>query len=96
MFPRGCLTVSQQENQQDDFSVYAPQHVPPFHVQAAFPEPFAHRMPTPDQPAVEENLRQLALRFLRRPDSQVDMVSIEAGVTPLCRVVIVLELADVL
>ena len=94
MFPRGYLTVPQQENQQHDFSVYAPQHVPPFHAQAA-PEPFAHHLLTPDQlPA--ENLRQLALRYLRRPDSQVDRVSIGAGAAPLCRVVIVLELADVL
>lgn len=52
-------------------------------------------MPTPDQsPAA--NLRQLALRYLRHPDSQVDLVSIGAGAAARCKVVIVLELGDVL
>ena len=97
MFLRRCLTVPQQENQQHDFFAYAqaPQHVPPFHAQAAFPEPFAHRMPTPDQ-SPPENLRQLALRYLHRPDSGVDLVSIGAGAAGRCKVVIVVELADVL
>jgi len=99
MFLRGCLTVPQQENRQHDFFAYAaqhvPQHVPPFHVQAAFPEPVAHRIPTSDQPSAA-NLRQLALRYLHRPGSQVDLVSIGAGAAGRCKVVIVVESADVL
>ena len=94
MFLRRCLTVPQQGNQHDFFA-NAPQHVPPFHDQATSPEPFAHHLPTPHQPPAE-NLRQLALRYLHRPDSQVDLVSIGAGPAALCKVVIVVELADVL
>jgi len=52
-------------------------------------------MPTPDQPSAE-NLRQLALRYLHRPGSQVDLVSIGAGAAGRCKVVIAVELADVL
>jgi len=100
MFLRGCLTVPQQENRQHDFfanyaTQHVPQHVPPFHARVAFPEPVAHRMPTSDQPSAAY-LRQLALCYLHRPGSQVDLVSIGAGAAGRCKVVIVVESVDVL
>jgi len=52
-------------------------------------------MPAPGQPAAAENLRRLAMRYLRCPDSQVDLVSMEPGTAGHFRVVIVLELADI-
>jgi len=60
-----------------------------------FPDPFAHRIPAPGQLAAE-NLRRLAIRYLHRPDSQVDLVAVEPGVAGHCKVVIILELADIL
>jgi hypothetical protein len=86
--------MSSQGNQEHDILGF-PQHGPPLPAQAAFPGPVAHQFPAPGQPAVE-NLRRLAIRFLHHPDSQVDLVSMEPGAPGLCRVVIILELADVL
>ncbi len=53
-------------NQRDLFG-YVPQHVAPDPVQA-FPHPFIHRVPTPNQLGAE-NLRQL----VNCPDAQVGM-----------------------
>jgi len=83
-----------QENQGYDRFGYGPQHVPRLPADAAFPDPFAREIPALGQPAVE-NLRRLAIRFLHHPDSQVDLVSMEPGAAGHCRVVIILELADV-
>ena len=49
----------------------------------------------PIEPATEV-LRQLASRYLNQPDSQVDMVRMEPGLGGRIRVVITLELADLL
>ena len=89
------LDVSPQEGQEHDILDFASQHVPPFPVQVALPDPVAHQIPAPGQPAVD-NLRRLAIRFLHHPDSQIDLISMEPGMVGLCRVVIILELADVL
>jgi hypothetical protein len=83
-----------QENQEHDIFPYNPQHAPPFPAQVAFPDPIANWIPR-GQPAAE-NLRRLAIRYLQHPYSQVDLVSMEPGAVGLCKVVIVLELADVL
>jgi hypothetical protein len=83
-----------QENQEHDIFPYDPQHVQPFPAQVAFPDPIANRIPR-GQPAAE-NLRRLAIHYLQHPDSLVDLVSMEPGAAGLCKVVIVLELADVL
>ena len=47
------------------------------------------------QPAAE-NLRRLASRYVHHPDSQVGMVRVEAGPAGRYKVVIVLEIADIL
>jgi hypothetical protein len=73
---------------------YVPQHNAPGLVQVAFPHPFVHRIPTPNQ-AGAENLRRLASRYLHHPEAHVDMVSVEAGVAGRFKVVIMLESHDV-
>jgi hypothetical protein len=82
---------SPQESHEHPIFPYDPQHTPPF---PAIPVPIANWIPR-GQPA-GENLRRLAFRYLQHPDSQVDLVSMEPGPAGLCKVVIVLELADVL
>ena len=73
---------------------YAPQNNPPDVVQAAFPHPFVHQIPTPN-PAGAENLRRVASRYLYHPDAQVGMVSVEVGAAGRFKVVIVLESHDI-
>ena len=73
---------------------YVPQHNPPGLVHAAFPHPFVHRIPTPNQGGAE-NLRRLADRYLHNPDAQVGMVSMEVGPGGRIKVVIILESGDV-
>lgn len=73
---------------------YVPQYNAPGPVQAAFPRPFVHRIPTPNQ-AGAENLRRLASRYLYHPETQVGMVSVEAGLAGRFKVVIVIESHDV-
>jgi len=82
------------ENQEHVRFRQVPQHVPPLLPGAAFPDPFIHRIPAPEQRTVE-NLRKLAIRYVHHPDSHVDLVSMEPGAAGFCKVVIVLELADV-
>jgi hypothetical protein len=72
-----------------------PQHILPLLAEAAFPDPAAHRIPAPGQPAAE-NLRRLAIRYVHHPASQVDLVSMQPGAAGQCRVVIVLEVVDIL
>lgn len=86
--------VSQQENLEHAFIGYPPQQIALGPVQAAFPDPFAHRIPVPGQPAAD-NLRRLASRYLHHPNSQVRMVCMEPGATGHCKVVIILEMADI-
>ena len=56
----------------------------------AFPHPFAHRIPTPNQ-AGAENFRQLASRYVHHPDAQVIMVYMEAEAPGRFNVVIILD-----
>ena len=73
---------------------YGPPHNAQGPVHAAFPYPFVHRIPTPNQ-AGAESLRRLAIRYLYHPDAQVGMVSMEAGAAGRYKVVIILESLDV-
>ncbi|KAI0000565.1 hypothetical protein BJV77DRAFT_396000 [Russula vinacea] len=73
---------------------HVPQNNAPGFVHAAFPHPFVHRIPTPNQ-AGAENLRRLASRYLHQPDAQVGMVSVEAAAGGQFKVVIILESHDV-
>jgi hypothetical protein len=43
-----------------------------------------------------ENLRRLASRYLHRQDSQVGQVYMEPGAAGRCKVVIIIEMVDVL
>ena len=52
-------------------------NVAPGLTQAAVPDPLVHDA-LPHE-AAPENLRRLAIRFLRHPDSQIDMVRMEPG-----------------
>ena len=61
----------------------------------AIREEWPHRGRVPNDPATEV-LRQLANRYLHQPGSQVDMVHMEPGPAGGIRVVITLELADLL
>ncbi|KAH9962654.1 hypothetical protein BC827DRAFT_1197309 [Russula dissimulans] len=69
--------------------------VVPVPVQAAFHDPFGRGIPAPVQPAAE-NLRRLAGRYLYHHDSQVDLVSMEPGAAGRCKLLIVLDVADLL
>jgi hypothetical protein len=63
----------------------------------AFLDEWPHRVPDFNEPlAARELLRRLANRYLNEPDSQVDVVRIEPGRAGGIRVVITLELADLL
>jgi len=73
------------ENQDHNFLDYIPQQIPPLLAEAA----------APGQPAAE-NLRRLAIRYVHHPASQVDLVSMQPGAAGHCRVVIVLEMVDIL
>jgi len=82
------LDVVSQENQVHG---YTSQHSAPGPAQAAFPD----QIPASGQRATE-NLRQLAIRYLHQPNSRVEMIRLEPGATGPCKVVIILELVDVL
>ena len=83
-----------QEGQGNDIFGYAPQGVVPGPIHAAFPASSTHR-PAPGQSAAE-NLRRLASLYVHHPDSQVDMVRMEAGTAGRYKVVIVLEITHLL
>ncbi|KAI0306177.1 hypothetical protein B0F90DRAFT_971834 [Multifurca ochricompacta] len=60
-----------------------------------FPNEWPPQAPIPSEPAAEL-LRQLASRYLHHPDSLVHMVRMEPGNTGCFKVVITLQLADIL
>ena len=72
---------------------YAAQHVAPGPAQADYPDPWVEHVPAPDQLAAE-NLRRLANRFLRHPDTQIEAVRMEPGPAGRFKVMISLETAD--
>jgi len=84
-----------QENRDHDHLGYAPQHVAPGPAQAAFHPPFVYQAPISGQ-LREDNLRQLARRFLHHPDSRVNIVRMRPGAAGRFEIVIVLEASDVL
>jgi hypothetical protein len=61
----------------------------------AIHEEWPHQGRVPNDPAAEV-LRQLANRYLHQPGSQVGMIHMERGPAGGIRVVITLELADLL
>ncbi|KAI0289539.1 hypothetical protein B0F90DRAFT_1793546 [Multifurca ochricompacta] len=73
---------------------YAPHYTAPVPT-GAFPNEWLHQAPVPSEP-VAELLRQLASHYLHHPDSLVDMVRMEPGNTGRFKVVITLQLADIL
>lgn len=83
-----------QFNQEHDLFGYFPQHVAPGPPQAAFPHPFVHRIPTPNQ-ARAENLRRLAARYLDHPSALVRMVCTEEGTAGGFKTVIILETPNI-
>jgi hypothetical protein len=91
MFPR---YISNDVPPQVNPFGYVPQHNAPGPYQDAFPHPFVHRIPTPNQ-AGAENLRRIASRYWYHPNARVGMVSMEAGAAGRFRVVIILESDDV-
>jgi len=74
---------------------YAPRGIVPGPTQTAFPNPSTHQPHALDQPAVE-NLRRLASRYVHHPDSKVDMVRMEPGTAGRYKVVIELDMTDLL
>jgi hypothetical protein len=89
-----CQDISPQVNLERNPFGYIPHYNVPGPGQAAFPQQFIRQIPTPNQGG-SETLRQLAFRYLYRPDAQVEMVSMEAEVTGRIKVVIVLESDDI-
>ena len=91
------LDDSSQENQEYDLLGYATQHVAPLPgpAQGAFRPAFVHQVPGLGQPGAE-NLRRLASRYLHQPNSRVDVVCIEPGPADQFKVVIIVEVPDVL
>ena len=83
-----------QDNLEHNPFGYIPQYNAPGPGRAAFPQPFIHRIPTPN-PGGAEDLRRLAIRYLYHPDAQVGTVSMEAGPAGRYKVVIVLESHDI-
>ena len=79
-----------------DIFDYAGQHAPGG-LAPAFVDEFPHQahLPVMIEPATEV-LRRLASHYLNQPDSQVGMVHMEPGLGGGVRVVITLELADLL
>jgi len=76
-----------------DIFDYAGQHAPA--PAPAFVDELPHQAHVPIEPATEV-LRRLASRYLNQPGSQVDMVRMEPGLGGGVRVVITVELADLL
>ena len=89
------LDPSLQDDQGNSPFGYAPQGAIRDPTQAAFPGPSAHQNTGLREPEAG-SLRQVASRYLYHPDSQVDMVRMEPGAAGRYKVVIVLEMADLL
>ena len=70
--------------------------VAPDLVQAAFPDSFVHRSPTPNPPPQvgAENLRRLASHYLHHPDAHVSMVTMEPGTAGRIKVAVMFETPD--
>jgi hypothetical protein len=83
-------------NQEHNPFAHVPPHDAPGLVQAAYPHPFVHRVPTPDPPrqAGAENLRRLVSHYLHHPDAQVSMVTMEAGTAGRIKVAVIFETPD--
>ena len=77
-----------------DIFDHAGQHDPAA-LAPAFVDELPHQAHVPIEPATEV-LRRLASRYLNQPGSQVDMVRMEPGLGGGVRVVITVELADLL
>ncbi|KAI0306194.1 hypothetical protein B0F90DRAFT_1696957 [Multifurca ochricompacta] len=73
---------------------YAPQYTAPVPT-GAFPNEWPHQAPVPSEPAAER-FRRLASRYLHHPDSLVHMVDIELDNNGRFKMVITLQLADIL
>ena len=87
------LDTSVQGYKEYDRFGYAQHIVPgPAPTQAAFPR---HQVPAPGQPGAE-NIRRFASRYLYHPSSRVDMIRMEPGAAGGFKVVIILEVSDVL
>ena len=70
----------------DPTTLAMPQRVPSFHPRDAFPGSYTQQNPTLNQPA-SENLQQVATRYLRHPNYEVDLVSMEVGARGNCQVI---------
>jgi len=83
-------------NREYDRFGYAPQHVAPG-LAPAQALPFGHRVqvPAPGQ-AGAENIRRFASRYLHHPSSRVDMIGMEPVAAGGFKVMIILEVSDVL
>jgi hypothetical protein len=67
------------------------------HSQATVPGPSAHQdLGLREREPAGENLRRFASRYLLHPDSEIDMVRMEPGSGGRYKVVIVLEVAELL
>ena len=87
------LDSSLQGYQENDHLGYARHIVPgPAPTEATFPR---HQVPAPAQPGAE-NIRRFASRYLHHPSSRVDVIRMEPGVAGGFKVVIILEVSDVL
>ncbi|KAI0306186.1 hypothetical protein B0F90DRAFT_1696878 [Multifurca ochricompacta] len=73
---------------------YAPQYTAPVPT-GVLPNEWPHQAPIPNEPAAER-FRRLASRYLHHPDSLVHMVDIELDNTGRFKMVITLQLADIL
>ncbi|KAI9464772.1 hypothetical protein F5148DRAFT_1376885 [Russula earlei] len=83
------------EDEGNDHFNYAPQGIEPGRTQAGLPDGLAHQAPAFDQPT-REHLRRLAGSYVHHPGSQVDMVQMEPGFAGRYRVVIILDMTDLL
>ncbi|KAI9464770.1 hypothetical protein F5148DRAFT_173527 [Russula earlei] len=95
---QGNLAPGQEnfpENEGDGHFNYAPQGRELGHTQAELPDGLAYQAPAFGQPT-RENLRRLASRYVHHPGSQVDMVQMEPGFMGRYRVVIILDMTDLL
>lgn len=90
------LNLSPQDHQGNGSFGYVPHGAVRGPTQAVPPGPSAHQNTGFREPAAAGDLRRLASRYLYHPDSQVDMVRMEPGSAGRYKVVIVLEMSDLL
>jgi hypothetical protein len=89
------LNVLLQENQ--EYGAFGPQHVAPGPVpaQGGFPHLLLHQVAAPGQSGAE-SIRRLASRYLHQPNSRVDSVCMEPDAAGRSKMVIILDVTDVL